>query len=508
MIYIYRPFLYRCWPLLLTVLALFTACDPEEEFLTGDGVDIAFSLDTLRFDTVFVEQGSATRSFRVYNRSDEPIMIDRIFIENQSGIDFRFNVDGFSGPEAKDVIIWDQDSIHVFVEVTIDPNMPESISPYVVEELITFETGRTQRSVQLEAWGQNALYLPNRFSDGVPTVISCELQNFNLKDLAGELPVVIYGALFIDSCTVEIPAGMEIYVHGGIAQNDLFGVFNDGFLFTLPNGKLRILGTPEEPVIISTDRLEEPFRDEPGQWTGIVLGPLSTGHEIRNARIRNSIFGVYVDSLATLEMSQTEIAYTASSALVGRAATIDIENCLFFDNAVNPIQVLLGGEINIDYTTVAAYGQNTASLALQNFQQFDTDGDGQADQAFALPLRARVRNSIFAGSATDQLILNDGFERSEPDFFDVRLDHTALQVEDLLTEPDNLYGDFFQNFCFDCIELNRTDTLFVNRQEDDYHLDSLSRVRNLGVFLPEITVDLENQLRMDPPDLGCFERIE
>ena len=42
---------------------------------------LEFSLDTLRFDTVFTERGSATRILKVYNPNDESVRISRIALE-------------------------------------------------------------------------------------------------------------------------------------------------------------------------------------------------------------------------------------------------------------------------------------------------------------------------------------------------------------------------------------------------------------------------------------------
>ncbi len=202
--------------LLLSAGLWFTACDPDEDFLTGDAVAIRFELDTLRFDTVFTELGSATRSIKIYNESNQPIKLDEIFIEGTTGVEFIFNADGFPGGVVEDAIIWDNDSIFVFVEVTIDPDQPISTSPFVIEDRLVVKTGSKEQSVLLEAWGQNANYFPSRFNRGVPVVLSCENQTI-LWD--SELPYVIYGEIFIDDCLLQVAAGTHIYVHGGIAKN-------------------------------------------------------------------------------------------------------------------------------------------------------------------------------------------------------------------------------------------------------------------------------------------------
>ncbi|MEO0734464.1 MAG: hypothetical protein AAFZ52_16625, partial [Bacteroidota bacterium] len=143
------------------VLSALASCEVETDFVTGNDVRLRFSTDTVAFDTVFTAVGSATQIMTIYNEGDEPVMIDRIRIEDRTGVDFIFNVDGFRGPVAEDVIIWGQDSIFLFVEVTVDPTAPENVSPFIAEDRLIVETGDMQSEVVLLAFGQNAFYLNN-----------------------------------------------------------------------------------------------------------------------------------------------------------------------------------------------------------------------------------------------------------------------------------------------------------------------------------------------------------
>lgn len=151
--------------LVLTVFMV-ASCNKTDNFITDQGAKLSFSLDTLRFDTVFTSLGSATRSFKVYNEYDQPIRITKVRIEGNTGSVFRMNVDGYAAAEVESVEIWPKDSIYIFVEVTINPDQPVSASPFVVEDKILFETNGNDQVIHLEAWGQNAVYLPSRFNKG------------------------------------------------------------------------------------------------------------------------------------------------------------------------------------------------------------------------------------------------------------------------------------------------------------------------------------------------------
>ncbi|MEM7574564.1 MAG: hypothetical protein AAF433_16790 [Bacteroidota bacterium] len=473
-----------------------SSCDPNQEFQTGNDINLEFSVDTLQFDTVFTERGSATRSFKVYNRSDEAIQIDRISVDGMTGVTYTFNVDGNLGPEVTDQIIWAEDSIWVFVEVEVDPTAPTDVSPFIAEDLIRFETGERSNTVVLQAMGQNANYLLG-INNQESRLLSCENGTLQLDN---SLPIVIYGQLFVDSCALEIIAGSRIYIHGGITRNDNFGIFNDGFIFTLPNGSLRFLGTPEDPIIVQSDRLEAAFDEEVGQYRGIFLGPQSTGNIVRHTQLLHGIEGLNIDSLAEVDIESSIIAYTAGSALIGRNATVTARNSLFHSNFANTIQFIQGVRLDMDHCTVASYGVDASSIALQNFQCFDAD----CNQAAVVPVQLNVRNSILAGSRSDEIIFIDGFNRADPTLFRVDIQNSVVRVSDNFTGEDSDWTDFFDNLCTGCYNLQSGDPLFESIAMDDYQLDSLSVALDLGELIPGLEQDIEGNERMSPVAAGAF----
>ena len=149
-------------PLLLLLPLLLVFCR-KERFTTDPADKLAFSTDTLRFDTVFTQLGSATRILKVHNRHKESIRISKIYLSEGARSKFNLNVDGVSGDAHSDVEIPPNDSLYVFAEVTIDPKAPVDLSPFVVNEDLVFESNGNTQKVVLEAWGQNAIYLPNRW---------------------------------------------------------------------------------------------------------------------------------------------------------------------------------------------------------------------------------------------------------------------------------------------------------------------------------------------------------
>ena len=488
--------------LLLSVLLIcLYACDVDRQYVTGEAVELRFGVDTLSFDTVFTSRGSATMGFKVYNDAADPVRIDRVYVAGETGVDFTFNVDGTMGPQAEDVVIFGKDSIYVFVEVEVDPTEPTEISPFIATDRLVFATGDTEESVVLEAYGQNALYL-NGFNRGTFFQPICQDGTFTLPT---ELPTVIYGSMFVDSCVLRVLAGTRIYFHGGLQRNEQIGgsgIFDDGFIYTLPQGKIEFLGTLENPIVLATDRLEEDFAESAGGYRGLVIGPASRGNRIEHTEIRNAIIGVTVDSLAEVTLENTTIAYSSGPAIYSVQGNVTARNSLFHSSQSSSIQFAQGGSLTLEHATLANYGSTDPALSLSNCRPVPN-----TDFCLQAPLRARIDNSIVVGGGLQELELIDVDGRERPETFDLRIANSVVRTDErFLSDNSGLYGDFYETICSGCYNLQSGDFLFESIGQDDYHLDSLSVARDLGVYLPAAPLDLEGEERdTETPDAGALE---
>jgi hypothetical protein len=480
---------------LIIGVAVIFSCNPDKSFNTDGEAMLEFSKDTLQFDTVFTERGSATRILKIYNRYDKRINISKIMIADAPNSVFRLNVDGIPGAVATDVEIPANDSIYIFGEVTIDPDQPVSSSPFVINDEIIFETnGNTQR-ITLEAWGQNAVYIPNRFSADSLSLLSCSGGERVWDD---EKPYVIFGALFIDNCTLKLPAGTRIHLHGGFArlEDDEGNVttYNDGLIYLLANGKLLIEGTVDEPVIIQGDRLEEEFQDVAGQWAGIRISTGSTGNVFEHVTVKNSIVGVRVDSAAQVAFKNAQIYSTTGSGLIGVHANITAENSLFHSSSGNCVQLEYGGDYDFKYCTLASYGVDASALRMTNLLCLDQ----LCTQYRANNLTADFKNSIVFGSRKDEISL---FKADEANF-NYNFQNCVVRVDELDDEPP--FDDFFSN-CDPCINGDNNTVLFADVDEDDYRLDTLSVAEEQAMPI-SILKDLAGFDRDGTnPDIGCYE---
>jgi hypothetical protein len=131
------------YSLLLSIIAsfFFQACR-KDDFITNSSAKVAFTTDTLRFDTVF----------KIKNPHQQPIKISKIYLAKGEQSYFNLNIDGVSGDSQENIEIPAQDSVYVFAEVTINPN--DQNNPFVIDEELIVETNGNTQKVILEAWGQ------------------------------------------------------------------------------------------------------------------------------------------------------------------------------------------------------------------------------------------------------------------------------------------------------------------------------------------------------------------
>ncbi len=486
--------------LFAAILCGFMACRQSDEFTTDAGAKLAFSSDTLRFDTVFTSLGSATRSFKIFNRNSKSIKISKISLANKTKAVFNLNIDGVSGRSFTDVEIPAQDSIYVFAKVTINPNDPLSISPFVIAEDLNFETnGNTQRVV-LEAFGQNANYIPSRFSSGKESILDCGGGEVVWND---PKPYVIYGYLGVANGTLRLPAGTRIHVHGGLVRAADTTLQRDGVLYITTNGRLIADGTLEKPVIFEGDRLEKEFEDVPGQWRGVYFVRGSRNSTLNFAIIRNAQLGIYMDSSTTVALKNTKIYNTESSGLRTIHAAVTAENCLFYANGGNSVQIEYGGTYDFKYCTMTSYGQSPAFSAT-NWVCVETNALGQCTKGTDFPLNSTLTNCVIYGSREDQIGLSDLTPTTANDF-SASFKNCVVRVKDLLT-PKGGFPNFLTANCVDCINAPTTAKLFRKPSSGDFHLDTLSVAEQKAFPIPAISTDLDRKNRdLQKPDIGCFE---
>ena len=144
------------WLFLLMPLffILFVGCEDDLR-IDNQGRVLQFSKDTLTFDTVFTNIGSATAKVLVYNKQNKAVNISEIKLAGDAASAFRINVDGAKSANHlfRDITIRAKDSLYIFIEVKVDPT--DVNTPVLVQDSIVFNVEDRHQRILLEAYGQD-----------------------------------------------------------------------------------------------------------------------------------------------------------------------------------------------------------------------------------------------------------------------------------------------------------------------------------------------------------------
>src|SRR6478672_4556072 len=129
----------------------------KDSNITSRDASISVSADTIHFDTLFTSTGSVTHFFKIFNDNDRKLRISDITLSGGNASYFSINADGSQGPRVEGLELDANDSLYVFVTVSIDPS--NANLPFVVQDSIGITCNGNQKWVQLQAWGQNATFI-------------------------------------------------------------------------------------------------------------------------------------------------------------------------------------------------------------------------------------------------------------------------------------------------------------------------------------------------------------
>lgn len=478
--------LYLFFFLALTTTLLFSC--KKEEFETSSGVQLTFSQDTVMFDTVFTTVGSSTEVLTVYNTESKSISISSIRLALGEPSNFRLNVDGMPGKSFSNVEIGPNDSIFIFVEVTVDPNSIDSA--FIISDSIIFETNGSLQDVDLVAFGQNAYFhRPDPNSSSFPFfTLGCNDVWNNDK------PHVIYGYAIVDSlCTLTINQGTKVHLHPGSA------------LIVYSSASLFINGTQQDKVIIQGDRLDPDYADVPGQWDKIWIYPGSRNSYIRNAIIKNGNIGLQVDTVAgpgdsTLYLENTIVKTMTANALLLRGSTVSAYNCVFANCGSSVVSILYGGNYKFFNSTFANFWQNgTRQDPILFMNNYYLNGVRQLESYFG--------NCLIYGN-NDQEIGIDSFPLSNK--LNFYFDHALLKVESTFSTSTPFHYNAIVRSTS-----NSNSPGFADPANNNYKLDSLNSsaidygsMSVLNAFPAVLNTDIDGITRPQraQPDLGAYER--
>lgn len=434
--------------LTLALSALQLACSPEG-FADEKEVCLEFSADTVSFDTVFTAMATPTRAVVVYNRGSRDVLLSQVTLEGGRSSRFRLNVDGDTAMVARDVEIMAGDSIFIFVAAKITPN--DQTSPFVVEDAISFSNGQR---LPLSAWGRNAVYhTPTdtlHYADGsYPLDAYGNPYAYSVIDCANwrhDLPHVIIGYAVVDSRnTLNLTAGDELYF------------YNDAVLWVYDSATLQVQGTAEQPVLFTSVRSDGWYSFLAGQWGHVWLSAGSKDNVIDHAVVEKGCFGLVVDTNVganpTLTISNTELRHMSYTGIQAQGARIVGNNLLVYQCGLADLWLRAGGDYSFTSSTFAGYwrygGRQNPTVVVQNY--YIAVGNVVVPRDIT---RADFTDCIVWGTYPDGEMLMDWTDEAA---------HSSNVVHSIVKG-----GEW------------DADPLFVDPDENDYHLQDGSPANGIG----------------------------
>ena len=474
--------------LFLIVTILIFACK-KDIIENNQSATLHFSTDTITFDTVFASIGSITKTLTVYNRNSFDVK-SNIALKGNSAANFRINIDGISGNNQTNIGIPANDSIFIFLEVTIDPSL--NTTPYILTDSLIFTTGSKLQDVDVVAWGQDAYFHTANTYGNIINGTDTNRFYYHLLDCSkpwkNDKPHVIYGYAVVDpGKTLIINEGCNVYLHNNS------GILVGNPFLAATGGSIKVNGKFGNEVTFQGDRLDSWYNDLPGQWDRIWLMPGSIDNEINYAIIRNGNIGIHADTVGndnpTVKINNTVIKNMSSIGILGQGSNIVAFNTIISKCGQYTVACNIGGNYNFTHCTFANYwdyNRNTPSILLNNYYE------GADGNIYVRKLEeANFTNCIIDGNLSTEISFQEHKEKT----FNYNFNHCLIKLDPTI----DTYNEHYENTI-----INQSPK-FVDNLESNFHLTEDSPAIDAGIGPSDN--DIEGNPRINA-DIGAFEFIE
>ena len=479
----------------------FSSCVMEDDFVSDQSVNLKFSSDTLRFDTVFTTMGSITKQIKIYNKESKPIKIDKISLGGGRNSYYRLNVDGDTNMVIRDIEIGAKDSMFIFARVTIDPTNQNN--PLLVSDSIIFSFNNKEQYIQLEAYGQDAYYhVPNQWlsidnNDGTKDSIHYSLAHYgdaqrgviiNGNDIEwkNDKPHIIFGVLIVNSSTtLNIPEGTNIHLN------------NKADIWVLSDASLKVNGSYQNNVVFQGMRKDSYYSNLAGQWGIIRFMVGSKNNRIDNAIIKNGTIGIMADSCVTtssptIEINNSRIENMSYYGLLSRGAHINAANTIIQNTGAETVALIMGGKYNFINCSLANYWaydsrRTSKTLFLQNYY---------LDATNSIQLRpieeCNFHNTIIYGSNEEEIEI----DKADGAVLDYYFENCLLATKTLNANNPKIRDSYFN-----------LDPLFNDGGEGDLRVKENSPAigRGNSIWNSIYPYDIIGNTRSNPPTIGAYE---
>ncbi len=455
----------------ILLIVLFFGCR-KDTFITSKDASLSFSADTLRFDTVFTSTGSFTEFFKITNGNNQKLRIDNVTLKGGTNSAFKINVDGTTGPAVTNIELDANDSIFVFVTVSINPTI--ATQPFVLHDSIAISYNGNTDFIQLEAWGQNAHFLRNQKISGNIT-------------WTNDLPYVILGGLQVDTtASLTIQKGCRIYLHADAPL--------------LVDGTLQVNGEKSDSsrVYFKGDRLDYPYSEYPAAWPGIYFRSTSKNNILQYAVIQNAYQGTIAQGLSVnanpkLTLNECIIDNIYDAGVYGIQTSINARNCLI-SNCGKNVQLVYGGTYQFVHCTMPTIAN-----------EYITHKDPALLVADNVQLSGMVYTDVLSAAFTNCIIWsengtadNEVVTSKQGSSYNVSFTNCLWKVK---TDPANVTATGI---------ISNTDPVFdsinVAKRIFNFRLKASSPAIDKGANTSVVT-DLDGNPRpVGLPDLGAYEK--
>ena len=476
-----------CFPFAVFISVLisigFLSCN-DNIYSTNPKDKLTFSTDTLNFDTVFTTIGSATSKIMVYNRNKAALRISHLGIARGNASSFKINVNGSlnANNQFNDIEIRANDSMYIFVSVTVDPT--NANSPVLIKDSLVLLTNGVSQNVKLQAFGQNIVILRGkRINDDTA---------FN-----ADIPYLIYDSLVVSANkTLTLNAGCKLYFH----NNASLKVY----------GNLNAMGTAEKPITLRGDRLDKigfstpfPYNNVAGQWDGVYLLGSGGRHILRHVNMNSGYVGIHFsnddwNTIPTLEITDCRIHNFYFYGLTVQNGNVQVTNTEI-SNSSSYCVYLNGGKHSFIQCTIANFFDNSS---VQPVSRDKKPAVMIMDINRVSPMESVFRNCIISGSEDNEFSLATKYTDQYKGVFD----HCYIKKSESLELPQftSIHWAAKNDTVFKSIRYNIEKNTYFN-----FMPDSVSPARGLAdpKVASKYPLDLNgnNRLKDGAPDAGAYE---
>ncbi len=435
----------------------------DDDISTSPDILLAFSADTVSFDTLLTDRLSITRRFRVFNTSGDDVNISQITVGEGRSSSFTLVVNGEKSKSIENVLLRGRDSLLVLVDAII--NSQNLNMPFLIKDSVVFRWNGNQADVKLKAYGQDANFRGNE-------IICNEIWS------PGK-PYVITSDILIDTlCHLTVEAGTQIFLDNDVSM--------------LVRGQLLVQGdTGQQRILFRNTRFDEGFMEAPGQWGGLVFFPGSRDNSISHATIENAQTGIFCfgtnsqPDRVSMAIDHSIIRHMSGSGIQAFSSELEISNSLVYNAGGFLFSAFVGGDYRFDHCTFSNepnffIRDEPSFVALDNFPQ---------DPSIVDDLKLEVTHSILWGAEDNEVFINNAGGADLDTTFNLNIIKSDNEVLGNITSSTFNFPRFKDPFTF------------------NYSLDTLSVAKDAAMG-SQVMDDLTGARRDSLPDIGAFERIE